>query len=147
MKDQGLCDRGIVPNYLGSVRKFDPSLCNPHLKMFLDDEYLPSAIFLEYIPGLEMISVHNYTQQRMNNFVEGIREIHKALVRHRDPKPRNMMVVTDTPERVVWLDFDRAETFDTSQITVEREDLLKEEEEIIRGFTECLVSRGPRFSS
>lgn len=115
--------------------------------MFLDDEYLPSAIFLEYIPGLEIISVHNYTQRRMTNFLGGIRQIHKARVRQRDPKPRNMMFVTDTPERVVWLDFDRAETFDTSQITVEQEDLLKEEEEIVHGFTECLVSRGQSFSS
>ncbi|KAJ5354955.1 hypothetical protein N7541_005999 [Penicillium brevicompactum] len=108
--------------------------------MFLDDEYPPSAIFLEYIAGLEMISLQNYTPQRMNNFVEGIQQIHKALVRHRDPKPRNMMVVMDTPERVVWLDFDRAETYDEDQITVEQKDLLGEENEIVNGFIYCLAT-------
>ncbi|KAK9234784.1 hypothetical protein V1525DRAFT_33268 [Lipomyces kononenkoae] len=138
LKNRGLCDRGIVPNFLGSMRKFDVSLCQPHLKMFLYDEYPPSAIFLEYIIGLEVISLHNYTPQRMDNIVEGIRQIHKALVRHRDPKPRNMMVVTDTPERVVWIDFDRAETYDEDRITSEQEELLEEEEEIVVGFKKCL---------
>jgi predicted Ser/Thr protein kinase len=108
--------------------------------MFLDDEYLLSAIFLEYITGLEMISLHNYTQQRMDNILEGIRQIHKALVRHRDPKPRNIMVVTDTPERVIWIDFDRAETYDEDRITNEQKELLEEEEEIVAGFKSCLVS-------
>ncbi|KAJ6125012.1 hypothetical protein N7471_012329 [Penicillium samsonianum] len=80
--------------------------------MLLADEYPPSAIFLEYIIGLEMITLENYTQQRMDNIVSGIQQIHKALVRHRDPKQRNMMAVTGTIERVVWMDFDRAETYD-----------------------------------
>ena len=142
LKDRGLCDRGIVPNYLGSIRKFDPSLCQPHLKMFLDDEYPPSAIFLEYIAGLEMISLDNYTQQRLDNFVEGIRQIHKVLVLHRDPKPRNMMVVADTPERVVWLDFDRAETYDEDKITAEEKDLIEEEEVMVNEFRTCMVSGG-----
>ncbi|KAK9366983.1 hypothetical protein V1509DRAFT_641104 [Lipomyces kononenkoae] len=66
LKDRGLCDRGIVPNFLGSMRKFDASLWQPHLQMFLDDEYPPSTIFLEYINGLEMIGLHNYTQRRMD---------------------------------------------------------------------------------
>jgi serine/threonine protein kinase len=140
LKERGLCDRGIVPHYLGSMRKFDSSLCQPHLKMFLDDEYPPSAIFLEFIPNLEMLHLQNYTQQRVDNFVQGIGEIHKALVRHRDPKPRNMMVVADDPERAVWIDFDRAETYDADQLTSDQEALLEEEEEIVVGFRECLVS-------
>ncbi|PTU23650.1 hypothetical protein P175DRAFT_0505470 [Aspergillus ochraceoroseus IBT 24754] len=136
LKDKGLCDQGIVPYFLGSIRKFDPSSCQPHLKMFLHDEYLPSALFLEYIPNLEMIQLHNYTQQRMHNILSGIREIHNALVQHNDPKPRNMMVVGN--ERVVWIDFDRAETYDEEQITDEQRYLLQEEEEIVIGFKECI---------
>lgn len=76
----------------------------------------------------------------MDNLLNGIREIHSALVRHRDPKPRNMMVVRDDPERVVWIDFDRAETYNKDQITNEQKHLLEEEEEIIVNFKECLVS-------
>lgn len=139
LKERGLCDRGIVPNFLGSMRKFDPSSCLPHLRMFLDDEYPPSALFLEYIAGLEMITLENYTPQRMDNIICGIQQIHKALVRHCDPKPRNMMVVTGTTERVVWIDFDRAETYDEHQITSEQEELLREEEESLVGIHTCLV--------
>lgn len=119
LKEQGLCDGGIVPDFLDSMRKFNPTLCQPHLKKFLGDEYPPNAIFLEYIAGLEMITLENYTQERVNNFLKGIRQIYKALVRHRDPKPRNMMIVKDTPERVVWLGSDRAHTYDKYQVTVQ----------------------------
>ncbi|KAJ5614742.1 hypothetical protein N7528_008396 [Penicillium herquei] len=68
LKEQGLCDRGIVPNFLGTIRNFDPSLFQPDFQTYLnhfmdDDEYPPSAIFLEYIPGLQMIEpTVNFTQ-------------------------------------------------------------------------------------
>ncbi|KAJ5692811.1 hypothetical protein N7462_002234 [Penicillium macrosclerotiorum] len=135
LKERGICDRGIVPQYLGSISKFDPSKCQPHLSMFQEDEYLPSALFLEYIPGLEMISLTNYTPQRVENLVSGMREIHKALVCHNDPQARNMMIVKDSPDRVVWLDFDRARTFDEDHITEqEEEEYLRAEDRILEEF-------------
>ncbi|TPX20461.1 hypothetical protein DIZ76_016350 [Coccidioides immitis] len=97
--------------------KFDPGPCQPYLHAFANDEYPPSAIFLEYIPNLEMLDLNNYTQARMNKFLEGIREIHKALVEHGDPKPRNMLIVKGDRERVVWIDFNRANTYDEHRIT------------------------------
>lgn len=55
-----------------------------------------------------------------------------------------MMVIADDPERAVWIDFDRAETYDADQLTTNQEALLEEEEEeeeeIVVGFRECLVS-------
>ncbi|KAG2413344.1 hypothetical protein HFD88_002533 [Aspergillus terreus] len=128
----------LVPNYFGSLRKFDPRLCQPHLKAFMDDEYLPSAIFLEYIPGMEMITLDNCTEQRFGNMITGIKEIHKALVRHRDPKPRNIMVLKDEPERVLWIDFDRAETYDEETITEKQKRFLDEEEQMVGELAECL---------
>jgi tRNA A-37 threonylcarbamoyl transferase component Bud32 len=132
-----------VPNFLGVMRKFHPALCSPphHLEKFIDDEYLPSAIFLEYIPNLEMIIPENFTEKRMDGFIEGIHQIHKAFVLHNDPKPRNMMVVRGDPaERVVLLDFDRAETYDEDAITDEQVQWISEEEETIVVFKELLVS-------
>ncbi|KAK9576807.1 hypothetical protein V6Z93_010257 [Aspergillus fumigatus] len=122
LKEHGLCDSGLVPNFLGSMRKFDPHLCQPHLNSFLYDEHLPSAIFLDYIPDLEMINIHNCTEKRLNNLITGVQEIHRALVRHRDPKPRNMM------------------TYDEGEISDDERRLLREEEEIVVGFAECLLA-------
>jgi len=45
----------LYHKFYGTIDKFDPRLCQPHLKMFLEDECPPSAILLEYIPDLEMI--------------------------------------------------------------------------------------------
>ncbi|PKY02229.1 hypothetical protein P168DRAFT_329187 [Aspergillus campestris IBT 28561] len=140
LKDQGLCDRGIVPDFLGSLRKFDPKICSPHLDMFLEDEYDPSAIFLEYIPVMEMVHLHNFTEGRMDGFIEGVREIHKAMVLHDDPRPRNMMIVRGDPERVMWMDFDRAKTYGRDSVTDEQRILLGEEEETVVGFKQCLGS-------
>ncbi|KZF26557.1 hypothetical protein L228DRAFT_264938 [Xylona heveae TC161] len=131
LNEQGLCDRGIVPRFFGSMNKFDPKKLQPYLRHFLNDEYLPSALFLEYIPNIEILHLHNYTEKRMDNLVTGIREIHKALVRHGDVKPRNMMVVKDDPERVVWIDFNRAETYDRDKITDRQKGFLEEEEELV----------------
>lgn len=122
------------------MRKFDPSLCEPHLDAFLDDEYLPSAIFIEYIPGMEMLDIETCTEPRFNNIIQGIKEIHKALVEHGDPKPRNIMVFKDDPERVVWIDFDRADTFDEDSITERQRQRLDEEEQMVSELVDCLVS-------
>ncbi|KAL1961068.1 hypothetical protein VTO42DRAFT_4956 [Malbranchea cinnamomea] len=98
--EPGICDQGIVPQFFGTMDKFDPKPCQPHLCTFVNDEYPPSAIFLEYIPNLEMLDLNNYTQAQMNKFLVGVHEIHKALVEH----ARNMLIVRDDPERVVWID-------------------------------------------
>lgn len=140
LKERDLCDRGVIPHFFGTMRKFDPSSCQPHLRHFVEDEYPPSAIFMEYIPGLEMITLENYTEKRVANLLDAIRQIHKAFVRHKDVKPRNMMVVKDTPDRVIWLDFDRAETYDEDQITDEQVEGLKEEEQIMMEFSSFMVS-------
>ena len=51
-----------------------------------------------------------------------------------------MMIVKNDPERVVWIDFDRAETYDKGGISDDERWPLHEEEEIVVGFAECLVS-------
>ncbi|KKA19530.1 hypothetical protein T310_6487 [Rasamsonia emersonii CBS 393.64] len=138
LKQHGLCDRGLVPQFYGTIEKIDPWCYQPDLKDFLEDIYPPSAILLEYIPDLEMIQLQNYTNKRMDNLIEGLKELHKALIRHGDPKPRNMMVVKNDPERVIWIDFDRAETYDQDQMTQKQKALIKEEEEIVISFKDCL---------
>ncbi|OJD26949.1 hypothetical protein ACJ73_01672 [Blastomyces percursus] len=134
LKARGVCDKGIVPQFLGTMDKFDPKLCQPPLKKFLEDEYPPSALFLEYIPNMEEISLHNYTKVRMNNLLLGIREIHKAGVEHNDIRPRNMLIVKDDPNRVVWIDFNRANTYDEHHMTDKQKVLIAEEEQSMEGF-------------
>lgn len=87
-----------------------------------------------------MLSLENYTQARMDNLISGIKQIHEAMVRHRDPKPRNMMIVTGSPDRVVWIDFDRAHTYDKETISDEQRSLIEEEQEIVVDFGDAMVS-------
>lgn len=56
------------------------------------------------------------------------------------------MVVKDTPERVVWINFDRAKKYDEGQLTAKQKDLIEQEEEVVVDFTICLVSCGPKIS-
>lgn len=53
-----------------------------------------------------------------------------------------MIVIKDDPSRVMWIDFDRAETYNEDTITDRQQGLLAEEEEIIRELKESLVSDG-----
>ncbi|KAB8267073.1 hypothetical protein BDV30DRAFT_244642 [Aspergillus minisclerotigenes] len=137
LKSKGLCGR-VVPNLLGRLRKFDPELYRPHLDNFINDKYLPTALFLQYIPQIEMIHLHYFSEERMDNLIMGIQAIHQALVEHGDPKPRNMTVIKDDPSKVKWIDFDRAEAYTEDTIADRQQGLLAEEEEITRELKESL---------
>ncbi|KAI1909911.1 hypothetical protein LOZ12_003906 [Ophidiomyces ophidiicola] len=108
----GVCARGITPQFYGTIENIDPTQCLPHLELFVKDEYPPTAIFLEYIPNMKELRWTDYNESRMRNFVDGLNAIHDALVYHDDVHPRNMMIVEEDPERAIWIDFDRAQTFD-----------------------------------
>ncbi|KAL1863180.1 hypothetical protein Plec18170_000010 [Paecilomyces lecythidis] len=132
LHETGLCDRGIVPKFYGVIEPLDPTLCQPHLKMFLNDEYLPTAIFLEYIPDMRMLHWANYTEERKENFLKGIQEIHRAFIQHSDIHPRNMMVVEGDPKRAIWIDFDRAQTFDMLSLNERQRRWIDFEHEIVK---------------
>ncbi|EEH19535.1 hypothetical protein PABG_01854 [Paracoccidioides brasiliensis Pb03] len=134
----GLCDRGIVPRFYGTMERMDLSHYQPHLKMFLNDKNPPSAILLEYIPKMEMIYPHNFTKERGEALIRGIREIHRALVLHCDAKPRNMMIVRNDPERVVWLDFDRAQTYHADSLTERQRGFIEDEELMVSQLADSL---------
>lgn len=110
-KETGICAQAISPDFYGTLENIDPKLCLPHLRRFVKDDYPPTAIFMEYIPNLKELHWSNYTPERMQNFIKGMDEIHRALVHHGDIHPRNMMVLEGDLERAIWIDFDRAKTF------------------------------------
>ncbi|OJD18421.1 hypothetical protein AJ78_01540 [Emergomyces pasteurianus Ep9510] len=108
----GVCGRGITPQFYRTIENIDPTRCLPHLEPFVKDEYPPTGIFLEYIPNMKELSWTNYNEKMMQNFVDGLNTIHDKLVYHDDVHPRNLMTVEGDPERAIWIDFDRAQTFD-----------------------------------
>ncbi|GAQ45144.1 hypothetical protein AtubIFM55763_006596 [Aspergillus tubingensis] len=110
LESKGLCQRGVIPNFYGTIRKIQ-SADWPNLHMFLDDKLPPNAVLIEYIPHLQQIDLSNYTPRRLAKLREILDDIHAAGVLHADPKPRNMMVsVAEEEERVLWIDFDSAQT-------------------------------------
>ena len=70
----------------------------------------------------------NYNEERMQNFVDGLNAIHDALVYHDDVHPRNMMIVEGDPERAIWIDFDRAQTFNAEPTERQKEWITFEKE-------------------
>lgn len=70
-----------------------------------------------------------------------IQEIHKAGVVHDDVYPRNVVVFNDDPERVMWIDFDRAQVDDGSFYTPESIHwLVKDEDALVRAVCRAVVS-------
>ncbi|PLN78853.1 hypothetical protein BDW42DRAFT_187081 [Aspergillus taichungensis] len=74
LKDQGLYDYGILPNFLGSLREFDSKLCSLYLDI-----------------------------------------------------PQYMMIIHDNLESVIYMDSDRAKTYNHDSITNKERILLKKE--------------------
>ncbi|KAJ6180961.1 hypothetical protein N7519_011422 [Penicillium mononematosum] len=100
-----LCDAGVVPNFYGFMLAIHPGDCAPHLDAFRHDKGLPRAILIEYLPKPLVMNCVTYTKERMQKAVNGIRQIHVALVEHNDPYPKNILIVPGDLERVIWIDF------------------------------------------
>ena len=79
--------------------------------MFHNDELPPSAVLIEYIPDMQSLDLSNFSVMRMAKFRRILDSIHRAKVSHGDPYPRNMMLQLGDRERLLLIDFDRADTF------------------------------------
>ncbi|PYI18513.1 hypothetical protein BO99DRAFT_164166 [Aspergillus violaceofuscus CBS 115571] len=105
---------GFVPFFHGFIDRIDPSDFNQQLNYFKKDEFLPRAIILEYLPAAERLNCVNYSDDLFRYAVDGIKQIHKALIPHHDIYPKNLLVVSGS--RIVWIDFDVAMTFQDMDI-------------------------------
>lgn len=109
LNERGLCARGVVPKFYGTIENIQLEHWTPHLDMFLQENELPPhAILIEYIPNLCEIDLSNYSKDRMDRLLTYLRDFHEVDVLHGDMFPRNMMVIPGNPDRVLWIDFDRA---------------------------------------
>ncbi|KAE8337279.1 hypothetical protein BDV24DRAFT_177796 [Aspergillus arachidicola] len=93
----GVCERSILHSIL--------------LRHFARDKFKPRGILLEYLPNAESLNCVSYSDTLYPQAIEGMKEIHKAGVHHRDIYPRNILLVRGNPDRLVWSDFDVATTF------------------------------------
>ncbi|KAE8373241.1 hypothetical protein BDV26DRAFT_72956 [Aspergillus bertholletiae] len=139
MKSKGLCKRGIIPDFYGTVRNIQPAIW-PNLDMILDDKLPPNAIIIEYIPNLQQIDLSIFSEQRLARFRKILDDIHKVNVLHGDPNPRNMMVSLGEYDRVLRIDFDSAQILSEGELSPKQERWIKEEVEMVDYFVVALVS-------
>ncbi|OJJ50297.1 hypothetical protein ASPZODRAFT_58423 [Penicilliopsis zonata CBS 506.65] len=137
LKEKGLCQRGVIPDFYGTITKIQPKLW-PTLDKFHEDELPPNAVLIEYIPNMQQMDLTTFSTERLVKLREILDEFHQARVLHGDPKPRNMMVCSD-PERVLWIDFDAAQTFPEGPLSAKREKWVKEEVEMMEYFMTALA--------
>lgn len=67
MKAKGLCERGVVPDFYGTITKIQPTLW-PSLHMFHEDKLPSNAILIEYIPDMQSIGLSNFSQEYLDRF-------------------------------------------------------------------------------
>lgn len=142
LKEHGLCARKIVPDYYGYLEKLDLNRWEgSHLDDFRDDKIPPSAVFMEYIPNMKKLDLETYSKLRIESFISGMELIHGARIEHNDIRPRNMMIAfePDGTERVVWIDFDRARTYDLVSLTEQEVGYPAREMEELKVFGPQLV--------
>ena len=78
--------------------------------MFLDDPLPPNAVLIEYVAEMHQIDLSTFSKSRLASLHAIFGEVHDAKVYHGDAHPRNIMVVSGKPDRVLWIDFDSAQT-------------------------------------
>ncbi|KAK2806784.1 hypothetical protein FQN50_005646 [Emmonsiellopsis sp. PD_5] len=138
MKAKGLCKQGVVPDFYGTVTNIQPSLW-PSLHMFLEDKLPPNAVLIEYIPNMKQVDLSNFSKPRLAKLRRILDDIHQARVLHGDPKPRNMMISMGKQARVLWTDFDSAQTVSEDLVSSRQETWFKEEVEMMDYFVEALA--------
>lgn len=141
MKAKGLCKRGVIPDFYGTVTKIQPTLW-PNLHMFYEDKLPPNAIIIEYIPNMQPICLSNFSKDYLDRFCHILDDIHQAGVLHGDAKPRNMMISRGGQDRVVWIDFDSAQTFSEGVLSEKQEGWVQEKVELVDYFDDGLVGFG-----
>ncbi|PLN74754.1 hypothetical protein BDW42DRAFT_199779 [Aspergillus taichungensis] len=82
--------------------------------------------------------IPNFSEQRLSKLRSILDDIHKAKVLHGDSKPRNMMVSSGGNDRVLWIDFDSAQTFAEGDLSPRQEKWIEEEVELINYFVDAL---------
>jgi hypothetical protein len=90
----------------------------PHLDIFRDDSWPPNAVLIEYVADMHQIDLSTF---RLASLCAILGEIHDAKVCHGDVYPRNMMVVSGEPDRVLWIDFDSAQTLPENEPLTSRQ--------------------------
>ncbi|KAJ5198189.1 uncharacterized protein N7498_007306 [Penicillium cinerascens] len=105
--------------------------------MFLGDKLPPNAVLIEYVPHVQPIDLSNFSPQYLHELRLILDDIHLTGVLHGDPKPRNMMISRDQ-SRVLWIDFDSAQTFSES-LTPRQKTWIEEENEMMDYFVKALA--------
>lgn len=110
----------------------------------MNDIHAPNAILLEYLEDTEELNCVNYSGDRLQAAIVELRGIHSALIHHRDVYPKNSLIVRGPPERVVWIDFDVAMTFDsTKPMGYQADEHCNFEIELVKSFGRLLVCSNP----
>ncbi|GAB1196507.1 hypothetical protein APSETT444_005778 [Aspergillus pseudonomiae] len=96
----------------------------------IDAKLLSEVEFLETLKEI----------QRLAKFREILDDIHSVQVLYGDPMPRNMMVSLGEDERVLWIDFDSAQTFSEGGRSPRQQEWIEEEDELVDYFVDALIS-------
>ena len=91
------------------------------MDIFLDDSWSPSAVLIEYVANMHQMDLSTFSKSRLASLRAILGEIHDAKVLHDDVYPRNMMVVPGQPDRILWIDFDSAQTFPENEPLTSRQ--------------------------
>lgn len=143
MKEKGLCDKKFIPDFYGTIKQIQLSQWPELYPIFCDDELPPNAVLIEYIPFLQELDLNTFSETRIVKLREILDEIHQAKVVHHDAYPRNMMISLEPgkEERVLWIDFDSAQTFPENEpLSSLHETWLREENELVDYFFKILAS-------
>lgn len=140
----GVCQQGVVPYYYGYSDRLDPARFQPHLNHFMNDIHGPKAILLEYLQDTEELNCVNCSDDRIQAAIVGLGRIHSALIHHRDIYPKNILIIRGNSDRVVWIDFDVAVTFDPeTAMGHQAEEYCNLEIELVKSFGDLLVCSNP----
>lgn len=141
LKEKGLCDRGVVPDFYGTITNIQ-SAHWPSLHYFHEDKLPANAILIEYIPNMHQIDLSNFSDKYLLKFRDILSEINRVGILHDDTYPRNMMISSGEQaenDRVLWIDFDSAQTLPLDSLSQRHKEWFQSEARMMQEFVDALT--------
>ena len=138
------CEQGVVSYYYDYIDWLDPARFQPHLNHFMNDVHDSKTILLEYLQNTEELNCVNYSDDCLQAMIVGLRRIHSTSVYHCDIYSKNILIMRGHPDRVVWIDFDVAVTFNPGKsMGYQIKEYCKLEIRLVKSFGDLLVCSNP----
>ena len=96
-----VCETDHISHFYESFEELDSAYFFSHLNLFKLDKLYLNIILMKYLSNTLQLNCQNYSKKQMQKTIISIKAIYQAYMKHCDLYFKNILIVSDSSERVV----------------------------------------------